>query len=58
MPFIWDLFLLAHGEKEVLEYQEKNSKYPAMFLVTRVENPEKQRWHSLNIHELAREFAK
>ena len=41
MPFIWKLFLVAHGEEKVIEWQEKNgSKYPAMFEIRRVENPD------------------
>jgi len=55
MPFFWDLFLIAHGEKEVLIYQEKNNKYPAIFEVRRIENPEKSRIRSLSLRDLALE---
>jgi hypothetical protein len=55
--FVWDLFLLAQGEKEVLEVQEKNNKYPALFEIRHIENPDKQRWSSLDKHDLLREFA-
>jgi hypothetical protein len=56
MSFFWELFLLARGEKEVIEWQEKNKKYPALFQITRSENPEKQRWSSLTMHDLAKEL--
>lgn len=55
MPFMWDLFLLAHGEKDVIEYQEKNNKYPARFEVRRIENPERERFRGLSMFELAQE---
>ena len=54
MPFFWDLFLVAHGEKEVLEWQEKNTKYPARFEVRRIENPEKEYLLSLNLREITK----
>lgn len=55
MPFFWELFQLARGEKEVLEFQELNEKYPATFEVRRIENPEKLRWQEMNLMELVRE---
>lgn len=55
MSFFWDLFLLARGEKDVLEWKERNNKYPATFLVTRVENPEKERFRCLSMRDLAKE---
>jgi len=54
MFFFWDLFLLAHGEKDVLEWQEKNTKYPATFEVRRIENQEKEYRLSLDRSELLR----
>jgi hypothetical protein len=54
MPFFWDLFLVAHGEKEVLEYQEKNKKYPARFEVRRIENPELEALRTMDLRELLR----
>lgn len=56
MPFFWDLFLVAHGEKEVLEWQEKNNKYPARFEVRRIENPEKEYLLSLDRYALIKEI--
>ena len=38
MPFIWDLFLLAQKETNVLEYQDRNSKPPAEFVIIRRES--------------------
>jgi hypothetical protein len=58
MAFFWELFLLAHGEKNVLEWQEKNNKYPARFLVTRVENPETEYMRALNMYDLAKAVIK
>lgn len=55
MSFFWELFLIAHGEKDVLEWQEKNNKYPAVFLITRRENPEKERIRSLSMYDIAQE---
>ena len=55
VPFFWDLFLLAHGEKEVLIWQEKNTKYPATFEVRRIENLERERLCNLSIRDLAYE---
>lgn len=57
MSFFWDLFLLAHGDIEVLKYQEKNNKYPAMFEIRRIENPEKECLHSLSLVEQAQEIS-
>jgi hypothetical protein len=54
MPFFWDLFLLAHGEKDVIEWQEKNKKHPATFLVTRKENPELEWMRGLSMNDLAK----
>lgn len=34
MPFIWDLFLLAQGEEEVLRVVEQNTIKPRVFEVT------------------------
>jgi hypothetical protein len=56
MSFFWDLFLVAHGETEVLEWQEKNKKYPARFEVRRFENPDKERLHSLSLREIVQEY--
>lgn len=58
MAFFWDLFLLAQGEKEVLEIKEKNSVYPATFEVRRVENPEKERYFGLSLRQLMEESRK
>lgn len=58
MPFFWDLFLVAQGEKEVLEWQEKNTKYPARFEVRRIENEEKQSLLSMDRYQLAEAFVK
>jgi hypothetical protein len=55
MGFFWDLFLVAHGEKDVLEWKEKNDKYPASFEVRRIENPEKVRWLSLSMYDIVSE---
>jgi hypothetical protein len=55
ISFFWDLFLLAQGEKEVLVWQEKNTKYPAMFETRRIENVEKERLSSLSMRDLAHE---
>lgn len=55
MSFFWDLFLLAHGEEEVLRFQELNNKFPAIFEVRRIENPEKLRWQEMSLLEIARE---
>ncbi len=55
MSFFWELFLVAHGEKEVLEWQEKNTKYPATFEIRRIENSEKERLRSLSLRDLAME---
>lgn len=52
MSFFWDLFLVAHGEKEVLEYKEKNNKLPATFEVRRIENPERTMLQSLSLKDL------
>lgn len=53
MDFFWELFLVSQGEKEVMEWSEKNNKYPATFQLTRIENPEKQYMMSLSVRELA-----
>lgn len=42
MPFIWELFLLARGEQEVVKYQEMNSIYPATFEIRRIESSKKK----------------
>lgn len=55
MCFFWELFLVAHGEQEVMTWQEKNDKYPATFEVRRIENPERERWQALSLRELAME---
>lgn len=44
MPLFWDLFLLAQGEKDVIEWQEKNKKYPMRFEVRRIENETVEAW--------------
>jgi hypothetical protein len=56
MPFFWDLFLLAHGEKDVIKWQEKNNKYPATLEVRRIENPEKQRLWGLSMMDIVQEY--
>lgn len=53
MPFFWDLFMLAHGEKDVIEYQEKNNKYPARFEIRRIENQDNEYLLSLDMQQLA-----
>ena len=58
MPIFWDLFLVAHGEKEALEWQEKNTKYPARFECRRIENPEKEYLLSLNSKQMAELYQK
>ena len=55
MPFFWNLFLLAKGEKDVIKYQELNKKFPASFEIRRIENPEKERVRGLSMFELAQE---
>ena len=35
MPFIWDLFLVAQGEEEVLRVVEQNTIKPVVFKITR-----------------------
>lgn len=54
MSLFWDLFLVAHGEKEVLEWKERNNKYPATFEVRRIENAELEWMRGLNYHEFLR----
>lgn len=56
MPFFWDLFLVARGEVEVLQWKEKNTIRPALFEVRRLENPENERLRALTIRDLAMEF--
>lgn len=58
MPFFWELFLVACGEQECYEWKEKNTKYPATFVITRHENPEKVHWHTLSTHDMVQEFRK
>lgn len=55
MTFFWDLFLIAQGEKEVLEWVERNKKYPASFKITRSENIEKERWRGLSMYDIVQE---
>jgi hypothetical protein len=55
MSFFWNLFLVAHGEKEVLEWQEKNNKYPATFEIRKIANPELERIRGLSMYDLAQE---
>jgi hypothetical protein len=55
MSFFWDLFLIAEGEKEVLEWVEKNKKYPASFKISRSENIEVERWRSMSMRDIAQE---
>lgn len=57
MPFFWDLFCLADNKIDVIEYQEKNTKYPAKFLITRHENEEISRLRNLSLREIALEAA-
>lgn len=58
MWFFWDLFLVAHGEKEVIEYKEKNNKYPASFEVRRIENSDKLLMSTYNLRQLVQVFVK
>jgi len=58
MPFFWELFLLARGEKEVIYWQEKNNKYPARFEIRRIENEEKRSLLSMSMEDLAYKFRK
>ena len=58
MPLFWDLFLVARGEKQVYEWQEKNAVYPARFEIRRIESPEKLRLLSLDRFQLASEFVR
>ena len=37
MPFIWQLFEVAQGNKGMVVIQEKNARRPAMFAITRLE---------------------
>lgn len=53
--FIWNLFRLAQGEDEVLRIEEQNKRYPAVFEVRHIPHPEKQRWNSLTMIEVANE---
>ena len=53
LPLFWELFLLAHGETDALEWSEKNKKYPARFIVTRKENEELEQQMSLSTDDLA-----
>ena len=42
MPFIWDLFLIAQGEEEVLRVVEQNTTKPRTFRITLDPSPEKE----------------
>lgn len=42
MPFIWDLFLLAQGEEEVLQVVEQNAVKPATFKMTLMPTPKEE----------------
>lgn len=55
MPFVWELFLLAKGEQEVVTYQEQNSKYPATFEIRRIENSKKEEIRQLRYRMLDKE---
>lgn len=57
MPFFWELFLLAKGEIDKIEWSERNKKYPASFVVTRSENKELQRLRKLSNLEIATEMS-
>jgi len=58
MPFVWELFLLARGEQEVVIYQERNNKYPASFEITRIENPLKVEIHEMRNQLINRQVFK
>lgn len=53
--FFWKLLEVAQGTEEVLRIKEQNSKYPAMFEIRRIENPELARWGSMNVLDIAQE---
>ncbi len=62
MPFIWSLFLVAAGEKDVLHWTEANKKEPAEFLIVRVDYAEQHGWKDMRPAEIleyvrAREMA-
>lgn len=40
LPFFWDLFLLAKGEKEVIYWQNKNEKPYIMYEIRRIDTRE------------------
>ena len=44
MPFVWDLFKVAAGEKEVLRVQEQNTRRPAVFEIRCVSADEREEW--------------
>lgn len=58
MTFFWDLFLVAQGEKEVLEIKERNDKHPAVFEIRRIPNPERERWLSMSYQDLVQEYSR
>lgn len=43
MPFIWDVFLVAQGEEEVLRVAEQNTIRPATFEIT-LKPPAEEEW--------------
>lgn len=43
---LWQLFLVAQGEKEVLTVMEQDVPYPATFEIRRIENPDRERWRN------------
>jgi hypothetical protein len=43
---LWQLFLVAQGEQEVLTMMEQDVPYPAIFEIRRIENPDRLRWRA------------
>jgi hypothetical protein len=58
LPLFWDLFKVTQGEEEVLRIKELNTRYPAIFEVRRIENPEKQYLASLTYDDLIKTYKK
>lgn len=57
MPFIWDIFLVAQGEEEVLRVVEQNTIKPATFRIT-LEPSTEEKWASgLSIQEVRASIA-
>lgn len=45
--FLWQLFLVAQGQQEVLSLIEQDVPLPATFEIRCIENPERARWREL-----------